>query len=298
MPNTSRDRHLAKNAERRRIARQQAKRNRNTALAVGGAIALILVAVVVLGILNRNDGTVAASPSTSISVGGGKGPTQAGTVDPQPPPQKTVACGADVPAAATKPKPQFDRAPTVNEALDKDTEYTAVLHTSCGDVTIALDRKAAPKTVASFVFLAERGYFDGTYVHRVVDSIDVVQGGDPTGSGGGGPGYSIPDELTGTQHYAPGTIAMANAGAGTGGSQFFLITGPDGANLDANPAYTIFGSITEGLDVAQQINALMPTNDGSYDGPPTKAVYLDKVTIESKKAPPSPSGHASPSPSG
>ena len=75
----------------------------------------------------------------------------------------------------------------------------------------------------------------------MVDSIDVVQAGDPTGTAAAAPGYAIPDELSGKEHYAPGTVAMANGGPNTGGSQFFLITGPDGPNLDANPAYTIFG---------------------------------------------------------
>jgi len=149
---------------------------------------------------------------------------------------------------------------------------------------------AAPQTVASFVFLAEHKFFDGTFFHRVVDSIDVVQGGDPTGTGSGGPGYSIPDELKGGEHYAPGSVAMANAGPNTGGSQFFLITGPGGANLDSNPNYTIFGHITDGLDVAKQINGFMPK---SGDGQPTQAVYIDSVTIETHKTPsptPSPSG--------
>jgi cyclophilin family peptidyl-prolyl cis-trans isomerase len=118
----------------------------------------------------------------------------------------------------------------------------------------------------------------------------VVQGGDPTGTGSAGPGYSIPDELTGSEHYATGTVAMANAGPNTGGSQFFLITGPGGANLDGNPNYTIFGNITDGLDVAKQINSFMPK---SGDGQPTQAVYIESVTIEKHKAPsptPTPSG--------
>jgi peptidylprolyl isomerase len=195
-----------------------------------------------------------------------------------------------VPADASTPKPQFDHAPSPSDVLQKDTEYTATLHTSCGDITIALDSTAAPQTVASFVFLAEHKFFDGTFFHRVVDSIDVVQGGDPTGTGSGGPGYSIPDELKGGEHYAPGTVAMANAGPNTGGSQFFLITGPGGANLDSTPNYTIFGHITDGLDVAKQINGFMPK---SGDGEPTQAVYIDSVTIETHKTPsptPSPSG--------
>ena len=111
---------------------------------------------------------------------------------PQGSPAAKVACGGDVPASASKPKPQFDRAPTPDEVLKKNTTYTATIETSCGPITVQLDEQTAPQTVANFVFLAEQGYFDGQFVTRVVDSIDVVQAGDPTGSGGGGPGYVDP----------------------------------------------------------------------------------------------------------
>jgi cyclophilin family peptidyl-prolyl cis-trans isomerase len=293
MPSKARDRQLAKAAERRREERRHAQRRRKAALGVGGAVAGALIIALGFAILHRND-TSGATPTPSTSPSQHpkvKPPKQTGTVTAKAEPAKTVACGGSVPAAADTPKPQYDHAPTVNQALATNTEYTAVLHTSCGDISIQLDRTNAPKTVASFVFLAEHRFFDGTFFHRVVDSIDVVQGGDPTGTGGGGPGYTIPDELSGSEHYAPGTVAMANAGAGTGGSQFFLITGPDGENLDGNPAYTIFGTITDGLDVAKQLNGFMK-GGGSYDGPPTQAIYIDKVTIETAKTP-SPS--ASPS---
>jgi len=293
MPSKSRDRHLAKNAERRRLERSHAKRSKQAALGVGGVVAAVLLILLGIGILTRNNdqqATGSLTPSVSAP-GGSSGPTQTGTVKPQANPTAKVACGADVPAAASKPKPQFDRAPTPDEVLKKDTTYTAVIETSCGTIKVELDDQSSPQTVANFVFLAERGYFDGQFVTRVVDSIDVVQAGGSIETGG--PGYTIPDELTGKEHYAPGTIAMANAGVNTGGSQFFLITGPEGANLDGNPGYTIFGQITEGLDVAKQINDLMATHEGSYDGPPTEAVYLEKVTIEKTKTPapsPSPSG--------
>jgi cyclophilin family peptidyl-prolyl cis-trans isomerase len=293
MPSKSRQRHLAKGAERRRLEREQAARRRTIALSVGGAIAGILIIALGVVLLNRNGSSTtagaSATPSASATAapGSNAAPKQTGTVTAQAKPAGTVACGASVPAAASTPKPQFDHAPSPKDVLAKDTDYTAILHTSCGDVTIALDSSAAPQTVASFVFLAEHKFFDGTFFHRVVDSIDVVQGGDPTGTGSGGPGYSIPDELTGSEHYATGTVAMANAGPNTGGSQFFLITGPGGANLDGNPNYTIFGNITDGLDVAKQINGFMPK---SGDGQPTQAVYIDSVTIEKHKAPsPTPS---------
>lgn len=291
----SRDRHLAKNAERRRLERTRAKRSKQAALGVGGVIAAVLLVLLGIGILSRDSQQAAdtPTPTPTVTAPGGSSPTKTGTVTAKGSPAAKVACGGDVPASASKPKPQFDRAPAPDEVLKKNTTYTATIETSCGPITVQLDAETAPQTVANFVFLAEQGYFDGQFVTRVVDSIDVVQAGDPLGTGAGGPGYAIPDELGGKMHYGPGTIAMANAGPNTGGSQFFLITGPDGANLDGNPSYPIFGQVTAGLDVAKQINALMQTTDGSYDGPPTEAVYLEKITIEQTKTPP-----ASPSPSG
>jgi cyclophilin family peptidyl-prolyl cis-trans isomerase len=297
MPSKARERQLAKGAERRRLERERARRRRSIALGVAGAIAGLLVIALGYTILTRDNGTPAATdtPATSPTKPPKAGPPeQTGTVTAQAKPPAKVACGAAVPAAASTPKPQFNHAPTVDQALAKETDYSAVMQTSCGSITISLDSKAAPQTVASFVFLAKHHFFDGTFFHRVVDSIDVVQGGDPTGTGGGGPGYSIPDEATGSEQYTPGTVAMAKSSApNSGGSQFFLITGPEGSNLDANPVYTIFGKITTGLDVAKRINALMPKEKG-YDGMPTEAVYIESVTIEASKTP-KPSASASPS---
>jgi len=296
MPSRSRDRQLAKLAARRKAELTAAKRRKRlTAGIVGGIVGLAAIGIGLALIFGGgNDNPVASgtpTSATSPSVSSSGLPQKTGTVTPQGTPPKKVACGGTVPADAKTPKPQFDKAPTAKQVLKADTVYTAVMETSCGTIKIQLDQKDAPATVASFVFLAEKGYFDGQFFHRVVDSIDVIQGGDPLGTGSGGPGYSIPDELTGHEDYTPGTVAMANAGPNTGGSQFFVITGPDGTNLNGNPNYTIFGHVTEGLDVAKTINALMPKK--GYDGMPTEAVYIDKVTIETSKAPASPS--ASPS---
>jgi cyclophilin family peptidyl-prolyl cis-trans isomerase len=299
MPSRSRDRQLAKLAARRKAEQSASQRRRRlTAGIVGGVIGLAAIAVAVAIVFGGNDnpaasGSPSVSQTSSPSVSSGGLPTKTGTVTSQGTPPKKVACGASRPTSADAPKPQFDAAPSPDQVLKANTIYTAVMETSCGTIRIQLDPKDAPQTVASFVFLADKGYFDGQFFHRVVDSIDVIQGGDPLGTGSGGPGYSIPDELTGHENYTPGTVAMANAGAGTGGSQFFVITGPDGTNLNGNPNYTIFGKVVSGLDVAKTINALMPKK--GYDGMPTEAVYIDKVTIETAKQPPSSPG-ASPSP--
>ncbi|MGZ4131981.1 MAG: peptidylprolyl isomerase [Actinomycetota bacterium] len=301
MPSRARDRHLEKLAARRQAERRAARRRRNTILwTIGG---LIAAAVVVAGVMKlTGNGTSTASGSVTPSASASASPTKnglpqkTGTVTPQASPAKTVACGASVPKDAGKPKPQFASAPSPSAILKKGTTYTAVMKTSCGTITIALDATGTPNTVASFVFLADQRFFDGTFFHRVVDSIDVIQGGDPLGTGGGGPGYTIPDELTGKENYTAGTVAMAKGQApNSGGSQFFIITGPQGTNLNGNPNYTIFGHVASGLNVAQKINALMPTTDGSYDGAPTEAVYIESVKILTKKTPPSPSATASPS---
>ena len=296
MPSRSRERQLAKLAARRRAEQTQSQRRRRlTAGIVGAVVGLAAIGTGVALIAGGNDNpTVSATPSvtTTPSAAATGLPAKTGTVTAQASPAKQVACGGKRPAAADTPKPQFDHAPAAKDVLAKNTVYTAVMRTSCGTIRIQLNTTTAPQTAASFVYLADKGFFDGLFFHRVVDSIDVIQTGDPLGTGSGGPGYTIPDELTGKEHYSAGTVAMANGGANTGGSQFFIITGPQGTNLDGNPNYTIFGKVVGGLDVAKTINALMPKQK-NYDGAPTKAVYIESMTIETAKAPPSP--NASPS---
>jgi len=290
MPSRSRERQLAKLAARRRAEQSQSQRRRKiTAGIVGAVVGLAAIGIGAKLLFDKNDDpAVGATPTTTTTPSApatGGLPTKTGTVTAQASPAKQVACGGTRPAAADTPKPQFDHAPAPKDVLKGDTVYTAVMRTSCGTIRIQLDPTTAPQTSASFVFLAEKGYFDGQFFHRVVDSIDVIQTGDPLGTGSGGPGYTIPDELTGKEHYAPGTVAMANGGANTGGSQFFIITGPQGTNLDGNANYTIFGKVVSGLDVAKTINALMPKQK-NYDGAPTKAVYIESMTIDTAKAPP------------
>ena len=296
MPSRSRERQLAKLAARRRAEQTQSQRRRRlTAGIVGAVVGLAAIGTGVALVAGGNDNpTVSTTPSASSTPSAAATglPSKTGTVTAQASPAKQVACGGKRPAAADTPKPQFDHAPAAQDVLAKNTVYTAVMRTSCGTIRIQLNTSTAPQTSASFVFLADKGFFDGLFFHRVVDSIDVIQTGDPLGTGSGGPGYTIPDELTGKEHYTAGTVAMANGGANTGGSQFFIITGPQGTNLDGNPNYTIFGEVVGGLDVAKTINALMPKQK-NYDGAPTKAVYIESMTIETAKAPSSPS--ASPS---
>ena len=291
MSKRARDRQLAKLAQRRAAERRAARRRRNAVLGIVGALAAGAMVVVGFNVLAGDDPGASSSPSPSASPSPDAG-VQTGTVEPGTAPDE-VACGGLTPRDADAPKPQFSAPPAMT--IDEPATYTATFQTSCGDIVIRLLPRRAPQTVNSFVFLARQGYFDGTFFHRLVDSIDVIQGGDPTGTGSGGPGYELPDELRGNETYPAGTFAMANAGANTGGSQFFIITGPQGHNLDGNPAYTVFGKVVEGLDVAQRINAL--PIEGQGDGPPTQAIYLEKVRIR-EKAGPSPSAAPSATPSG
>jgi cyclophilin family peptidyl-prolyl cis-trans isomerase len=296
MPSRSRERQLAKLAARRKAEQSAAqRRTRIIGGIVGGLVGLAAIGIGVAIVAGGNDNPVASGTPSATTSPTASLPTKTGTVTPKGTPAKTVACGGTVPADADAPKPQFDEAPSPDLVLKSDLLYTAVIQTSCGTIEIQLDANGAPATVASFVFLADKGYFDGQFFHRVVDSIDVIQGGDPLGTGSGGPGYSIPDELTGHENYTAGTVAMAKSSQpNSGGSQFFIITGPQGTNLNGNPNYTIFGRVVKGLDVAKTINALMPKGQKDYDGAPTEAVYIEKVSIQTAKKP-SPPPTASPS---
>ena len=156
-------------------------------------------------------------------------------------------------------------------AIDTAKRYTATMVTSKGPMTIALDPQAAPRTVNSFVFLARYHYFDGIVFHRVIPGF-VLQGGDPTGTGTGGPGYKFADELPAPGRYELGSLAMANAGPDTNGSQFFVISGRDGMGLP--PSYSLFGKVVAGLDTVAAIDAV-----GSRSGKTSEKVTIESVTI-------------------
>jgi cyclophilin family peptidyl-prolyl cis-trans isomerase len=160
--------------------------------------------------------------------------------------------------------------------IDVDKTYTAMLQTNKGDIEVELWPQDAPMTVNNFVCLAEDGYFDGTPFHRIVKGF-VIQGGDPTGTGSGGPGYRFDDEPV-VKDYDRGTLAMANAGPNTSGSQFFIVLDDLRGQLPKN--YTIFGRVTDGLDVVDHISNT-PTKMGrsGEKSTPTEPVILEKVTI-------------------
>ena len=177
----------------------------------------------------------------------------------------------DCPAAdGTSPKKQkFDGPPPM--CIDPDKRYTAEMVTNKGSMTIALDPVAAPQTVNNFVVLSRYHYYDGVIFHRIIPGF-VCQGGDPQGTGMGGPGYKFADELPAPGRYEIGSLAMANAGPNTNGSQFFIISGPNGVQLP--PQYSLFGKVVKGLETVEAIEAL-----GSQSGKPSEKVVIESVTI-------------------
>jgi cyclophilin family peptidyl-prolyl cis-trans isomerase len=155
--------------------------------------------------------------------------------------------------------------------IDLSKRYSAEMVTSKGTMVFALDALAAPRTVNNFVFLARYHYFDGIVFHRVIPGF-VIQGGDPEGTGAGGPGYRFEDELPPAGKYQIGSLAMANAGPDTNGSQFFVISGPDGVRLP--PLYSYFGQQVTGRDVLAAIDKI-----GSPSGAPREQVTIESVAI-------------------
>jgi len=150
--------------------------------------------------------------------------------------------------------------------------WTVTMRTSCGSFTISLDTKRQPKTTASFKSLVAAKFYDGLSFHRVVPGF-VIQGGDPTGQGSGGPGYSVEETPPADAAYTRGVVAMAKTGtepAGTSGSQFYVVTGEDSG---LPPEYAIVGKVTKGLDAVDRISAL-----GAGDGPPSQPVVITKAT--------------------
>ena len=156
--------------------------------------------------------------------------------------------------------------------IDPTKRYSATLETTIGTMVIALDAAAAPLTVNNFVYLAAHHYYDGVIFHRIIKNF-MCQGGDPEGSGRGGPGYKFGDELPKPGKYQIGSVAMANAGPNTNGSQFFIISGPSGVSLP--PLYSLFGQVVKGLEVVEKMQNVA-TRPGDR---PVEDVVIKSLTI-------------------
>ncbi|MSQ22110.1 MAG: peptidylprolyl isomerase [Dehalococcoidia bacterium] len=185
-----------------------------------------------------------------------------------------LACGI-VPTPTPTSVPEFTLTVQYKEAfpmtIDATKQYVATLRTDKGDIVIELNAKKAPITVNNFVNLAQRGYYNNTTFHRVLPDF-MAQGGDPTGSGSGGPGYTIADEFTDLTHEL-GVISMANTGQPhTGGSQFFITYVP---TPHLNGKHTVFGKVTKGMDVVKALNPRDPSRNPGFPGS-----KLIEVTIQ------------------
>lgn len=226
---------------------QQGPDRRWIILAVFAVIAIGVVAAV---LISRSGGSSNSSSSSSAEAGA-NGCKQVET--PQP---KTVSF--------KKPK----------QVLKPGEEATAVVKTSCGTFEIALDTKRAPKTANSFAFLAEEGFYNDLIFHRIVPEF-VIQGGDPEGTGAGGPGYKVVEKPPSNLAYTKGIVAMAKSSAeppGTSGSQFFVVTAPD-AGLP--PEYALLGKVSKGYSTVARIGKL-----GTPEEKPKQTVLIEEVTIE------------------
>ena len=265
--------------EELRLAQQKAKRNRQFVIV---AVVVVLLGVVFYFVTKGNGSkSVATNAGSTTTTAPGTSTTAAGTsttvaATPVSVPLISAPAGTGCPAADGS-SPHFTKfsAPPPN-CIDATKTYTATMQTDAGTIVIKLDPVAAPKTVNNFVFLAGYHFFEGTAFHRVVQNF-VDQGGDPTGTGSGGPGYSFADELPKAGAYKAGSLAMANSGANTNGSQFFIVAS-DAGGAQLQPNYSLFGQVTSGMDVVTKIN-----NDGSpasdSAGVPKVVHKITQVTI-------------------
>ena len=277
MSKQTRKRELDRLRARREAERQRARRRR--ALLAYGTLGLVVVVAAVAGglWLTGNDDSPAGAAATTAGAAT-TAPAQfndARAGAPTAPAQ--VACGGKIPPKVQHPT--FSKPPTTK--VDPDKTYLATLRTSCGDVTIRLDPKKAPETTANFVFLADRHFYDSTWFHRIVPGgaagIGVIQGGDPEGTGRGGPGYAIKDELPSSPAaYGKYSVAMANSGPNSGGSQFFINFQDNSKAL--KPNYSVFGQVVAGQAVVDKI-AKVPLGGQSGDTP-TQSVWIEKLTVK------------------
>ncbi|HJV45539.1 MAG TPA: peptidylprolyl isomerase [Bacillota bacterium] len=182
-------------------------------------------------------------------------------------------------AAKTTDK-KWDKPPAMS--IDVNKNYQAVISTNKGDITIDLFTKEAPKTVNNFVFLSKEHFYDNVPFHRVIKNF-MIQTGDPTGTGAGGPGYKFADELPSSHKYEEGIVAMANAGPNTNGSQFFVCNGKESERLNSMPNYTIFGKVSAGMDAVQAISNVKVKNSPQGEpSVPTEEIFIKTVTIQEK----------------
>jgi peptidyl-prolyl cis-trans isomerase B (cyclophilin B) len=270
-----RDLHRQKLARQQREAAEAAERRRRRLMIGGPILAVLLVVggVAAAAIVNSNSD----DSSTSASA---PDPAANGALDanPTPPPAASGSVELDCSKVNDK-KPEKQQYDAVDNELREGSTYFETMTTNCGEITFDLFAESAPETTKAITFLSDRGFYDNTVCHRLTtEGIFVLQCGDPDGNGTGGPGFTIPDENLpeaeqgGQAIYERGTVAMANSGPGTSGSQFFLVY----EDSPLPPNYTVFGQITSGLDILDAI-AAEGTANGAADGAPKQPVQITKM---------------------
>jgi cyclophilin family peptidyl-prolyl cis-trans isomerase len=262
--------------EAKQEALQKAAKRRSTIRR--GVIVAVVAAVVVASIylITRHSN----SPSTSSTTTTVKltGATTQAAAD-----KAAVAAGCPASTKTAANTLKWPSAPAMT--INTSATYLATVTTTAGTFTITLDASKAPTTVNNFVFLAQQGFYHCVLFHRVIPGF-MDQTGDPTGTGGGGPGYTIPDELPAkasdpTHQYALGAVAMANTGQpNTGGSQWFVVAGPQGEELPGN--YATFGQVTSGMNVVEAINQLGNPNTSANGVPPKVTQRILSITISTQ----------------
>ncbi len=264
MASNQRERQLAREKYERQQARRasSAKRRGQRQKLVAAIVVVVLVAgsLAVVFISQRDNSDPAAVAAAS-----------------QAPAASAPAFNCTPPIPARPDDQSWASAPAASPLSSSPAKITLV--TNCGDIVISTLPTEAPLTVASEIFLVEQGFYDAVSCHRLSTAgIFVLQCGDPKGDGTGGPGYEVPDEnlpATGTANYPAGSVAMANAGPNTNGSQFFLVY----EDTTLPPGYTIWGTITAGLDIVRQVAAGGVVGGGS-DGPPLKSITIETATAQ------------------
>ena len=262
MPTTKQRRETARRRLERQIQRRQEaavkRRRRNLVTAAALGVVLVLGGVFLLVTqLGDDEPTAPAAAPTPTATAAAPG-------------ECTFTKGQE-PAARDVGAPPSGKVPTTGKV-------TVNMATNRGPITLTLDRAKAPCAVASFTHLASSKYFDGTPCHRLTTGagLRVLQCGDPSGTGGGGPGYTFADEVTPDLKYRKGVLAMANSGADTNGSQFFLVY----ADSHLPPRYTVFGQVTRGLDIVEKVaKAGSDNSQGDGDGKPKQPVTITSVRV-------------------
>jgi peptidyl-prolyl cis-trans isomerase B (cyclophilin B) len=274
-----RQRKLARERYERRMAREAQRQQQVRTITKWTAACVVLLAIagaVVATVLSLGSGGKSNAAQSTPTPTATPPPTATPSPTPTTPAGPVTNCAyTKTPAPATKlPGARFVGLPPSKP--DFKAKYQATIKTNRGDIVINLLNSKATCTVNSFVFLADKGYFNGTHCHRLVTSgIYVLQCGDPTGTGQGGPGYSFADENLAGAAYPTGELAMANAGPNTNGSQFFFVY----KTSSLPPSYTPFGTIVSGLHIIQMV-ANAGADNKTGDGHPKEKVVIQSVTIK------------------